>query len=184
MWPIALLAVLACCGCAPREQPSTIAAIEIPVQTYRDRADLVAALNGFSAAERLHVDAATEHELENVRDKLPVDAHATLRMGVWRGQDDKDLEMSVTDMGHQGRAWISIIRYGDLDLPPDARERLFGVLRNRWPQARMLPVLPTGGLPLARDLIATADGYKISASAAGRYKISATSPLLVAEPTP
>lgn len=174
-----VLALLICCGCAPRPQPSTIAAIEIPVPTARDRGDLAATLRAFSAAEGLHADAATEHELENVRNKFPEDAHATFRMGVWRGEEDKDLEMSVTDTGHQGRAWVSIIRYGAADLPPEARERLLRALRGRWPQALMLPVLPTGGLPLARDLVATPGGYKVIASAGGRYKIPSTSPLLV-----
>lgn len=184
MWRIAVPAVLACCSCAPRQQPSTIAAIEIPIPTPRDRADLVAALEDFSAAEGLHVDIATQHELELVRAKLPENAHATLRMGVWRGENDRDLEMSITDMGHQGRAWVSIIRYGERDVPPDARERLLGVVRNRWPQAQMLPVLPTGGLPLPRDLVSTASGYKVVSSAAARYKIPPTSLLLASGDSP
>jgi len=42
-----------------------------------------------------------------------------------------------------------------------------------------VPVLPSGGEPLAEDLRLTPKGYKIVASAASRYQLPSNSPLLV-----
>jgi hypothetical protein len=176
MWRMVVLVLIACSGCAPREQPSTLAAIEVPIPTGRDRTDLIKALEEFGAAEALHVDVATAQALEYERSNLPQDAHSTLRMGVWRGDKDQDLEMSVTDMGHLGRAWVSFIRSGDADVSGEGRERLLGVLRDRWPDARLLPVLPSGGLPLARDLVATPQGYEVIRSERGKYDLPVEPP--------
>jgi hypothetical protein len=94
-----VLVLIACSGCAPREQPSTLAAIEVPIPTGRDRTDLIKALEEFGAAEALHVDVATAQALEYERSNLPQDAHSTLRMGVWRG--DKDRTRPVADLAPQ-----------------------------------------------------------------------------------
>jgi hypothetical protein len=44
------------------------------------------------------------------------------------------------------------------------RERLSAAIMRRWPDARRVPVLPSGGLPLANDLRPTAEGYEIDPS--------------------
>jgi hypothetical protein len=81
-------------------------------------------------------------------------------------------------MMHLGRAWVSFLQEGRNDLPANKREQSLAEIRRRWPDARLVPVLPSGGQPLAEDLRLTPQGYKIAASAAPRYGLSATSPLL------
>ena len=58
------------------------------------------------------------------------------------------------------------------------REALLTDIRRRWPEARALPILPTGALPLADDLVMTGNGYRIARAAAGRYRLPPSSPLL------
>jgi hypothetical protein len=108
----------------------------------------------------------------------PIDTRATIYVGVWRGLRDDDYEASVSDMFHQGRAWVTFLQGGDADLPVQARQKVLAEIRQRWPNARTVPVLPSGGEPLAEDLTLTSEGYKIVPSAAERYELSPTSPLV------
>lgn len=104
---------------------------------------------------------------------------ATIYVGVWRGTKDEDFEASIDDMGHLGRAWVRFLKGGRADLPPDRREQVLVEIRQRWPDVRSVPVLPSGGLPLVDDLRHTPQGYKIVASAGPRYELPPNSPLLV-----
>jgi hypothetical protein len=78
-----------------------------------------------------------------------------------------------------GRAWVSFIQGGRADLPAQNREQVLAEIRHRWPQARSVPVLPSGGEPLAQDLRLTQHGYKIVASAGPSYGLAPSPPLLV-----
>jgi hypothetical protein len=63
-----------------------------------------------------------------------------------------------------------------------AAERSWAALveetRERWPGTGPVPLLPHGGVPHARDLVETADGFRIDSAKAGDYELPAGSPLL------
>jgi hypothetical protein len=179
----ALFASAALLACAPVPQPDSIrfvAAVEIALRTPADRSDLLAMLRRHAAAGGLHVDDVSSQwrDLQRNAPELPDFARGTLYVGVWRGAEDDDLEVSVEDSGHRARAWVIFSRGEQPELATRMREGLLSAIARRWPGARRLPILPTGGLPLADDLHLGPDGYRIVRSAASRYALPAASPLL------
>jgi len=180
-----LFAAFLTLGCAPAPQPDDlrlVAAVEIPLRTPADRSDLLAMLRRHAAAGGLHVDdvSAAWQDHQRHAPELPDFARGTLYVGVWRGEEDDELEVSVDDSGHPGRAWVIFSRGKQPDLAARMREGLLSAIGRRWPGARRLPVLPSGGLPFADDLRLAPGGYRIARSAAARYQLPATSPLLAA----
>jgi hypothetical protein len=156
---IAFLAVLAACG--PVEQPEGlrfVAAVEISLQTAADRNDLVAMLRRHAAANGLHVDDVSR-EAERTASALPPSARKTIYVGAWRGLQDDDLEVSIDDTGHPGRAWIAFSRGAQPILATRMRESLLAEITRRWPDARRIPIPPSGGLPSPDDLRLTPQGY-------------------------
>jgi hypothetical protein len=97
---------------------------------------------------------------------------------VWRGADDDELLAGVDDMGHLGRAWITFCRGEDPRLASEFRERAMRRILARWRTTRSIPVLPTGGVPLADDLRLTGEGYRVKPEAAFRYELRPSSPLI------
>ena len=180
MWRAVFLALLAACSPVDQESVRTVAAIEIPLGTADDRADLVAMLRRHAAASGLHVDDVSEgtREFEEQANLLSPEDRGTIYVGVWRGADDEEAEVLVDDRFHPGRAWVTFPRGRQPDRSTRVREGLLPELRRRWPEAHVLPILPTGGLPLADDLTMTETGYKIVRSAAARYELPPSSPLL------
>jgi hypothetical protein len=169
---------------APVPQPDSIryvAAVEIAVRTPADRSDLLAMLRRHAAAGGLHVDdSSREFQAlqRNAPEAVPDFVRRTLYVGIWRGAGDDDLEVSADDAGRPGRAWVIFSRGKQPVLARRMREGLLRAIARRWPGARRVPVLPSGGVPLADDLRLTPAGYRIARSAAPRYELPATSPLL------
>lgn len=179
---LALLALACGCSRPGNDTIRSVAVIEVPLRTTVDHDDLIALMRRLAAANRMHVDDDSEKWAafqRSLPSNEPVDTRATIYVGVWRGSDDEDFEVSVSDMMHLGRAWVTFLQDGRDDLPADKREQVLAEIRRRWPDARSVPVLPSGGEPLAEDLRLTPQGYKIAASAAPRYGLSPTSPLLL-----
>lgn len=179
---VALLALTASCGRSANDSYKSVAVIEVPIRTPADHNDLIAIMRRMAAANGMHVDDNSQKWVELQRSlppKQPVDTRATIYVGIWRGSTDEDFEASVSDIMHLGRAWVSFIQGGRGDLPAQNREQVLTEIRHRWPEARSVPVLPSGGEPLAEDLRVTPQGYKIVASAGPRYGIQPSSPLLV-----
>ena len=163
----------------PRQPPSNrqIAAVEVPLRTPADHADLLAMLRGIAREGGLHVDDDTEQwiqfrrqmpdaeEPESVRNDLT----KTIDVGVWRGADDSDMEMAVDDGGHQGRAWIMFLRGKQPELATRNRVRLLAEIRRRWPDARDVPVMPDGSLLSADDLVWTGASYVVKPKRIAAY---------------
>jgi hypothetical protein len=180
---IALVLLAICGGCIPVNQDSvrTVAAIEVVLATPSDRTDLVAMMRRHASARGLHIDDDSQRWREfeaHMPNPPPVALRKTIYVGVWRGVKDDDPEVFIDDGGHQGRAWITFLQGKHPQLAGQVRRELLQDINRRWPEARPLPVLPSGGLSLARDLRLTADGYKIARSASQDYDLSPSSPLL------
>jgi hypothetical protein len=171
-------------ACGPIDQPESnryVAAVEIPLKTAADRADLVTILRRHATADGgLHVDDVTDRwrQFEAEAKTYSPDQQGTIFVGVWRGADDDDIEADVGDSGHRGRAWLIFSKGRDPARSTKFREAVLSEIDRRWPDAEPLPVLPSGGLPLVDDLRMTASGYKISASSAANYELPSTSPLI------
>jgi len=164
-----ITALLLCSGCgamgSARDRLPPVAALEVPLPTSRDRADFTSLLRREATAHGFHVDAATPKEIESSNSVSPISLNAT----VWRG-DDEEVVASVMDgIDHFGRVWISFEPGSDPKSFTTFRTALWPLLVKRWPEARRLPIMPSGAIPLPRDLMRTPDGYKVKRSAAAIY---------------
>jgi hypothetical protein len=180
MWKIAAVALLAACG--PVKQPDslrTVAAVEIPARTGADRDDLVAMLRRH-ATGGLHVDDVSEEWLDFERQSTTVapEDRGTIFVGVWRGDRDEHQEIDVGDRDHPGLVWATFLRGPEPERAARVRRGLLDEIHRRWPEAKALPVLPSGGLPLREDLRMTPAGYRIARSAAPGYELAPSSPLV------
>lgn len=166
---IALLALTALAtACGPVAQPDRLRfedAIEVNLTTPADRAGLLAMLRRHAAADGLHVDDVS------ATSQSPLGR--TIYIGAWRGAGDDDMEISVDDAGHAGRAWVIFSRGAQPERAARLRRIVTTDIMQRWPQARHIPVTPWGGLPNAGDLRATNQGYEIDPAVAPRYAAEA-----------
>jgi hypothetical protein len=85
------------------------------------------------------------------------------------------------DRFHPGRVWVTFPRGSQPDRSGQFREPLIAEIVQRWPDAKAIPVLPWGGVPHARDLVLTANGYRIARSAAADYELSPSLPIFTSE---
>lgn len=166
-----IASLLMCSACSPVEQPKsakTVAAYEVPLPTAPDRQRFVALLREKARPFGFHVDAATADELKALSDVSPQTFNAT----VWRGKDDEEPIASAMDFQDRlGRVWISFSLGSDPVRSRQFREALVPEIESRWPDTASLPIMPTGAIPLQRDLVRTATGYVVKPTAAGKYDI-------------
>jgi hypothetical protein len=163
-------------GCAgvfliPHPQPASakqVAAVEVPLRTAADHADLMLMLRRNAREGGLHVDDGTDEwikfRLGAPSNEPPAARNVltkTIYVGVYRGNDDRDMEMDVDDGGHQGRAWLTFFRGKHPQLATKVRVQLLAEIQRRWPDARNVPVMPNGALPLADDLVWTGTSYVV-----------------------
>ncbi|WBO22071.1 hypothetical protein [Sphingomonas abietis] len=175
-----LLALSACSTSAASNDQSPIAAIEVPTPSRDDQSDLIEILKRVAPKQGFHVDDVSQQWREFARqaEDHPSPARKTLYAGVWSGKNDDDFIAAADDGGHKGRSWI--ICYSGHH--PAAAKRFWLELKaavyHRWPTAQPIPILPSGAVPLSTDLQLTSSGYQIIRTAAARYGLPASSPLI------
>jgi hypothetical protein len=164
-----------------QESVRIVAAIEVPLSTTNDRSELVRILRA-NANEGLHVDNVSKRwrEFEAGTDTNPAD-RGTIYVGVWGDPNDGELIADVSDRSHPGRAWITFVKGQHPIRAAKFRQAVLLSVERRWPNARMLPVLPSGAMPLSQDLQLTSKGYKVKLSAAASYGLPLSSPLVARE---
>lgn len=165
---IAALALI-CTGCGVAEQPEwakTVSAYEVPLPTHADKARFTELLSREAEAAGFHVDAATPQELEVLSKVSPL----TFSASIWRGKNDEESIASAMDFEDRiGRVWLTF-RFGqDPDRSKRFRERLLPKVLAVWPDTASLPIMPSGAIPLTRDLVRTPSGYVVKPSAEARY---------------
>jgi hypothetical protein len=155
------------CGVAPQpESAKTTFAIEVPLPTQEDRDTFLSVLNDVAKTEGLHVDSASNEELEQQADIYKM----TLRATVWRGDgDDEPISSAMDGPDHLGQVWLAFSKGEDPALNERFRVAAMREIMRRWPEALSLPIMPTGAIPLARDLVRTPQGYVVNPSEAARY---------------
>lgn len=161
---------------ASAEGMTTIAAFEIPLSSETERAELLDLLQREATAEGLHVDAASAEELQQTAAAIP-EAAATISAGIYRGTKDNHYEAGASDRFHRGLVWITFSRGEEPALASRFRKRTMRSIRARWPETRSLPMI-AGTIPSHDNMIRTPDGYRVKASAAAQYELSADSPLV------
>ncbi len=183
MWRIVAFVLLV--GCSPVDQESvrTVAVIEVPLRGEADRADLLSLLHRHAERSGLHVDEDSEvwRQFEQETNLTAPQDRLTFNVGVWRGDNDEENEALADDRFHPGRVWVTFPRGSQPDRSKRFREPLIAEMMRRWPEARPIPILPWGGLPHARDLVLTGDGYRIARSAAASYELSPSLPIFTSE---
>lgn len=169
MTRIVLAFLLMCAACGPTEQPKsakTVAAYEVPLPTAPDKQRFLALLEEKAQAFSFHVDAATAGDLKAASEVSPQTFNAT----VWRGKDDDEPIASAMDFQDRlGRVWISFSLGADPVRSRRFREALMPAIQVGWPGTAPLPIMPSGAIPLTRDLVRTAKGYIVNPSSAGKY---------------
>jgi hypothetical protein len=175
------VAFLAICGlvtaCSPTGQPEsarTVAAFEVPLSSDADRNQFLAILRAAAAPEDMHVDAESGEDLK-AEAKVSPNFEMTMKAAVWRGSNDDEAVASAMDQfDHLGRVWIMFSRGKDPTLTSRFRANAMREIMLRWPGTLSLPIMPTGAIPLARDLLRTPDGYVVNPSEAHKYDLAGT----------
>lgn len=170
MLRIVLALSLACAACGVVQQPKsakTVAAYEVPLPTASDKQRFLALLSTKAEAAGFHVDASTDDELKIASEVSPQTMNAT----VWRGKDDEEPIASAMDFEDRlGRVWISFSLGEDPLRSRRFRESLMPAVEDQWPATASLPIMPSGAIPLTRDLIQTPKGYVVNPAAASKYQ--------------
>lgn len=160
------------CGVAPQpESARTVAAFEIPLPSQVERERFLSDLRDVAEAHAMHVDAATHEDLER-RARVGPEFRMTLSAAVWRGTSDNEPIASVMDEpDHLGQVWIFFFRGEDPTINRRFREATMSEVRRDWPETLSLPIMPTGTIPLHRDLIRTPKGYVVDPAKAHTYEL-------------
>lgn len=179
---VGLLLLPAFSACGPVPQPEslrTVAAYEVPLTAAGDREMLQALLRRDAEAEGFHLDASTAEELKWQSEVSPMSINAT----VWRGKDDDEPVASVIDgPDHLGLAWLTFSLSDEPARTARFRDRVMKRIVQRWPNTATLPITPSGGIPLRRDLVLTGRAYRVKRQAASIYGFPASSPFLTDAP--
>ena len=173
-WIVSLAIFLPLVGCTPSAQPEsarTVAAYEVPLQSEADRNQFLAVLRSAAQAEGMHVDSASSQELEREA-KVSSEFEMTVKVAVWRGTNDDEAIASAMDQhDHLGQVWIAFSKGKDPVLTKRFRERAMHEIMFYWPSTLSLPIMPTGAIPLRRDLIRKPHGYVVNPSEAHKYEL-------------
>ena len=173
-WVVSLVLCVLIAGCGVAPQPDsekTVAAFEVPLRSEGDRTQFISILRAEAEADGMQVDVESEQELAQATKVNPLFAK-TINLAIWRGANEDELVASAMDeYDHLGQVWISFSRGKDPQLATKFRESAMRQIMLRWPDTLTLPIMPTGVIPLHRDLIWTPNGYKVNPSEAHKYEL-------------
>jgi hypothetical protein len=100
-----------------------------------------------------------------------------MNAAVWRGaNDDESIASAMDQHGYLGQVWLTFSSGKDPTLSSRFRETAMHEIMQRWPGTLSLPIMPTGAIPLHRDLIRTPDGYIVNPTEAYRYQLADKTP--------
>src|SRR2546423_531539 len=169
--PLAICVILIGCTAEQPESARTVAAFEVPLPSEADRDQFVSVLRIAAEAEGMHVDAVSSADLKAMAKAMPPEAEMTIDVAVWRGANDDEAVASAMDAhDHLGQVWIMFSEGKDPALSSRFRESAMREIALRWPGTLSLPIMPTGAIPLSRDLLRTSNGYIVKPSEAHRYR--------------
>lgn len=161
-------------GCGVAEQPKsakTVAAFEVSLPTDADRNEFLAVLREAAQPEGMHVDSESAQDIaEGI--KVSSAFARTLNAAVWRGANDDEAVASAMDLpDNLGKIWLSFSKGTDPPLNARFQDNAMRQIMLRWPDTVSLPIMPTGAIPLPRDLIRTRNGYIVNPSEVHKYEL-------------
>ena len=187
MRTIALMFILgAATSCHLHGGDGYVAVVEVPVRSDAERQELVRLLKRHAAEDgELHVDDMSQASLKEDAEFniIPAEMRATMNVSVWRGQDDDEFIADIRESSFRRGPWLSFAE-GKPRRFVAFRSKVLRAIKQRWPNTRDIPILPSGGVPHPRDLTLTPVGYRINRAAAGSYELPASSPLLAQNISP
>lgn len=159
-------------GCGEARQPArakTVAAFEVPLPSEADREQFLLVLRAAAEVEGMHVDAASGEELKREA-KVSPKFEMTMNAAVWRGaNDDESVASAMDQFDHLGQVWLAFSRGEDPAMAARFRDRAMHEIMLHWPGTLALAMMPTGAIPLRRDLVRTPTGYIVKPSEAHKY---------------
>ncbi|WP_265528808.1 hypothetical protein [Sphingomicrobium marinum] len=167
MIPLAAIALTACDIVEQPESAETVAAYEVYVPSADDKARLHTIFENTAQNHGFHLDAASSTDLDVMSQVSRISFNAS----IWRGENDDEIMMSAMDFEDRlGRVWMSFPKGEDPSRSTRFRNDLMKNVKSEFPETLSLPIMPTGAIPLTRDLIRTEDGYIVDPAEAHRYK--------------
>jgi hypothetical protein len=170
---VSIYATLSGCGVASQpESAKTVAAFEVSLTSEADRAQFLSVLRTAAEPLGMHVDTESAEQLEHAA-KFDPDFRMTMNAAVWRGSNDDAAMASAMDhFDHLGKIWLMFSRGEDPALATRLRERAMHEVMLHWPGTLSLPIMPSGAIPLPRDLLRTPAGYVVKPSEAHKYDLA------------
>lgn len=170
-----ICAAIAGCGEARQQEAmKTVAAFEVPLPSEEDREQFLSVLRATAELEGMHVNAVSKEELEREAKASP-NFQMTMNAAVWRGSNDDEAIASAMDhFDHLGRVWLFFDKGKYPEINARFRQRAMHEIMLHWPNTLSLPIMPTGSIPLHRDLIQTPTGYIVKPSEAVKYGLTST----------
>lgn len=171
---IILALMAACSSCAVANQPEsarTVAAFEVPLPTSADKQAFLAIVREEASRVGYHLDAAAPDELRHLSEVSPI----TMNAAVWRGNDEESVASAMDLPDSLGFVWFSFSKGTQPKRVALFRDRAMRRISSRWPQTTRLPIMPTGAIPLRRDLVRTPSGYEVNPREKAKYQLDAVS---------
>jgi hypothetical protein len=166
-----LIGISACGVASQPEGARTVAAFEVPLPTQVDHDQFLAILRKTAAIEGLHVDASSDEDLKQQASVSPA-FEMTMNVAVWKGaNDDESIASAMDQPDHLRQVWIFFSKGEDVMLNKRFREAAMREITRNWPETTSLPIMPTGAIPLHRDLIRTPEGYVVNPAEAHKYEL-------------
>jgi len=171
---LGICVAIAGCGAKQPGSARTVAAFEVPLPTEADRNQFLLVLRAAAEVEGMHVDAASGEELKRQTEEIPA-VEMTVNAAVWRGSThDESVASAMDQRDHLGQVWLTFSRGEDAATTSRFRERVMREIMLRWLGTLSLPIMPTGAIPLRRDLVRAPDGHIVNPSEAHKYRLEAT----------
>jgi uncharacterized protein (TIGR04141 family) len=143
----------------------------VPLPSEADRKQFLSVLREAAESEGMHVDVESTQDLARETKISPAFAKM-MNAAVWRGANDDEAIASAMDQpDHLGLVWIMFSTGKAPQLTTRFRERAMRQIMLRWPDTLALPIMPTGAIPLHRDLNWTPNGYVVSPTEAHKYEL-------------
>jgi len=163
------MVIAGCGGATQPESARTVAAFEVPLPSAADRDEFLSVLRAAAEVEGMHVDATSKVELESEA-KVSPNFQMTMNATVWRSSNDSEAVASAMDQfDHLGQVWLMFSRGEDPAMAVRFRKRAMHEIMLHWPSTLSLPIMPTGSIPLHRDLVRTPTGYRVNPAEAHKY---------------
>lgn len=168
---LALVSAVALTACGAAEQPEwieTVHAVGIKTSSPVDRRDLVATLEKVAREQGHHVDASTDAELEYVG----AVHRQTINACAWKGRDDDETLACAMDFEDlPGLVYLTFNKGSEPKTNDAFREAALAALEVRFGPLPTIPIMSSGSLPLAQDLVLEDGHYTVDEHALDRYEL-------------